>query len=51
MSSSPERRIALVTSPKNSGLSVSLPVILAAGRPVSGTMAPDCEAAADRGRA
>jgi len=37
------KTITLVTSPKDSGLSVSLPVILAAGRSVSGTSAPDLQ--------
>lgn len=36
MSSQQEQSIALVTSPKNSGLSVSLPVILTTGRTVGG---------------
>jgi hypothetical protein len=48
MSDKQERPVTLVTSPKNSGLSVSLPVILAAGRSASGTSDPNRREAIDQ---
>lgn len=48
MNGAQARSITLVTSPKNSGLSVSLPTILTAGKSVSGTTDPGRQKAISR---